>query len=105
MEVIKKIEDHGKLCIVSGILPRRWKSPYWSSKVIGINNRLQRYCKVMERVMFIDNWDRFYGNQKLYAADGLHLSKQGSNLLSMIIDEKVTINSNLDKRRRKENAG
>ena len=49
--------------------------------------------------MFVDYWDRFYGNQKLYAADGRHLSRQGTELLSVIIEEKVEINSNLEKRR------
>ena len=57
----------------------------------------------MEGVLFVDNWDRFSGNQKLYAADGMHLSRQGKNLLSVIIEEKVEINSNLDKRRRRVN--
>ena len=56
----------------------------------------------MDGVMFIDNWDRFYGKRKLYAADGIHLSRQGTSMLSVIIEEKVEINSNLDKRRRKE---
>ena len=56
----------------------------------------------MDGVMFVDNWDRFYGNRKLYTADGVHLNRQGTNLLSVIIEEKVEVNSNLDKRRRRE---
>ena len=99
-EVIKKIKYQGELCIVSGILPRKGESSYcWSSRAIGINNRLQGYCREVEVVMFVDNWDRFYGNRKVYAADRMHLSRQGTNLLSVIIEEKVEINSNLDKRR------
>ena len=101
-EVIKETKDKGKLCIVSGIVPRRGESSYWSSRAIGINNRLQGYCKEMDGVMFVDNWDRFYGNRKLYTADGVHLNRQGTNLLSVIIEEKVEVNSNLDKRRRRE---
>ena len=100
---IKETREQGKLCIVSGILPRRGESPYWSSRAIGINNRLEKYCREMEGVMFVDNWDRFYGNQRLYTADRVHLSRQGTNLLSVIIDEKVEINLNLDKRRRRKN--
>ena len=102
-EAIREIKEKGKLCIVSGILPRRGESSYWSSRAIGMNDRLQKYCKEMDGVMFIDNWTRFYGNRKLYATDGIHLSRQGTNLLSVIIEEKVEINSNLDKRRRREN--
>ena len=101
-DAIKETRDQGKMCIVSSILPRKGESSYWSSRAIGMNNRLQRYCKEMEGVMFVDNWDRFYGNRKLYAADGRHLSRQGTDLLSVIIEEKVEINSNLEKRRKKE---
>ena len=101
-DAIEETRNQGKLCIVSGIVPRRGESSYWSSRAIGINNRLQGYCKGMDGVMFIDNWDRFYGKRKLYAADGIHLSRQGTSMLSVIIEEKVAINSNLDKRRRKE---
>ena len=101
-DAIKETIDQGKLCIVSGIVPRRGESSYWSSRAIGINNRLQGYCKEMDGVMFIDNWDRFYGNRKLYSADGMNLSRLGTSLLSVIIEEKVQINSNLDKRRRRE---
>ena len=101
-DAIKETLDQGKLCIVSGIVPRRGESSYWSSRAIGINNRLQGYCKEMDGVMFIDNWDRFYGNRKLYSADGMNLSRLGTSLLSVIIEEKVQINSNLDKRRRRE---
>ena len=102
-DAIKETRDQGKMCIVSSILPRKGESSYWSSRAIGINNRLHRYCKEMEGVMFVDNWDRFYGNRKLYAADGRHLSRLGTDLLSVIIEEKVEINSNLDKRRKREN--
>ena len=77
-EVIKKIKYQGELCIVSGILPRKGESSYWSSRAIGINKR------------------------KLYAADGMHLSRQGTKLLSVIVEEKVDINSNLDKQRKRE---
>ena len=54
-EAIRETKEKGKLCIVSGILPRRGESSYWSSRAV-------------------------------------------------IIEEKVEINSRLDKRRRRENA-
>ena len=99
-EAIDKVRSKGKLCVVSGILPRFGKSPYWSSRAIGVNNRVQSYCKEkFHDVMFIDNWDRFYNNQRFYARDGVHLNNKGSEILSTIIDEKVQINSNLVARR------
>lgn len=103
-DAISKIRSNGKMGIVSGILPRHEKSPYWSSRAIGINNRVQNYCKKLDNVMFIDNWDRFYNNRRFYARDGVHLNNQGSELLSTIIDERVQINSNFVSRRQKRPA-
>ena len=100
---IEKVTSRGKRCIISGILPRLKESPYWSSRAIGINNRVQEICKAKQGVMYIDNWDRFYNNRGFYSDDGIHLNKQGSDMLSMLMDEKVQINSNLEIRRQRIN--
>ena len=100
-DTIEKVTRRGKRCIISGILPRLKESPYWSSRAIGINNRVQEFCKAKQGVMFIDNWDRFFHNQRFYSEDGIHLNKQGTDMLSMIMDEKVQINSNLEIRRQR----
>ena len=102
-DTIEKVTSRGKRCIISGILPRLKESPYWSSRAIGINNRVQEICKAKQGVMYIDNWDRFYNNRGFYSDDGIHLNKQGSDMLSMLMDEKVQINSNLEIRRQRIN--
>lgn len=93
-DAIKKVRERGKMCVVSGILPRHNESHYWSSKAIGINDRVQKYCSKMDGVMFIDNWDRFYHNQKFYTRDGVHLNYLGTDMLSSIIDREVELYSN-----------
>ena len=93
-DAIKKVRERGKMCVVSGILPRHNESHYWSSKAIGINDRVQKYCSKMDGVMFIDNWDRFYHNQKFYTRDGVHLNYLGTDILSSIIDREVELYSN-----------
>ena len=62
--------------IVIGILPRLNVSHYALSKAIGINSRLEAICK-RNRVQFINLWDQFYGNRKLYRRDGTHFSEEG----------------------------
>ena len=96
---IEKVTNKGKLCIISGILPRLKESPYWSSRAIGINDRVREICKTKPGVMFVDSWDSFYNNRRLYSEDGIQLNKQGSDMLSILIDEKVHVNSNLESRR------
>ena len=96
---IEKVINKGKLCIISGILPRLKESPYWSSRAIGINDRVSEICKTKPGVMFVDNWDSFYNNRRFYSEDGIQLNQQGVDMLSTLIDEKVHVNSNLEIRR------
>ena len=94
-EAIEKVRSKGKICLVSGILPRQSESRYWSSKAIGINNRVQKLCSEIDGAMFLDNWEKFYHNRRWYTRDGIHLNYQGSKVLSNIVDAEVELNLNL----------
>ena len=80
-EMLGKIRESGRRCVVSGILPRVYVSREWLSRTIGVNDRVKGMCKDVG-VSFVDVWDRFYGRRDLYARDGVHLSRKGVDVLS-----------------------
>ena len=65
--------------IVLGILPRLDVSHFALSKALGINGRLKSICQ-KKGVRYIDLWDTFYGNRKMYRRDGIHFSEEGMRL-------------------------
>ena len=83
VETVHKKTDNG---IIIGLLPRLNVSHYALSKAIGINDRLKSICQGTG-VRFINFWDTFIGNRKLYRRDGIHFSEEGmrvfGNLLSL----------------------
>lgn len=87
-EVLDKIRKKGGIPVVHGILPRRGVRKEWSSRAIGINSRLEKYCKE-NAIPFLDNWSLFYGKDKLYARDGVHLSRVGVSTLARSLDRIV----------------
>lgn len=87
-EAIEKIRTKGGVSVICSILPRRGASREWMSRAIGINGRLDSYCKELE-IPFIDNWHRFYGRDDAYARDGVHLSRKGVSVLGRTIDRVV----------------
>ena len=80
VETLKRTIDTAKNktknTLVIGILPRLNVSHFSLSKALGINERLKAICQ-MEEVTFIDLWDTFYGNRKLFKRDGIHFSEEG----------------------------
>ena len=58
---------------VTGILPRV-AGDEWASRALTLNHSVQSMCAAMG-LHYVDLWDRFYGDDRLYASDGLHSGK------------------------------
>ena len=87
-ELLRKVKESGRRCIVSGVLPRQKVGGLWLSQAIGLNDRLRTLCGEYE-VGFMDEWDRFFGRQELYARDGIHFSRKGVQELSECLERTV----------------
>ena len=72
--------------ILTGILPCIWRREEWSSRALGINQRVRALCKAND-VLFVDLWDDFYGKDVLYRQDGRHLSKQGDIIFARMLEK------------------
>ena len=59
---------------------RRHFSTYFKSKVIGINNRLRRWC-TKERVNFVEGGVTEKDKIRLLARDGVHFSRNGEDFM------------------------
>lgn len=89
-DMLPKIRESGKRCVVSGILPRVYVGGEWLSRAIGVNEQLKDLCK-KAGVSFVDEWSTFYGRRELYALDGVHLSRRGVEVLSKCLERGVGI--------------
>ena len=87
-ELLREVKESGRKCIVSGVLPRQKVGGLWLSQAIGLNARLGRLCRE-SGVGFLDEWDRFFGRQELYAMDGIHFSRKGVQELSECVERAV----------------
>ena len=87
-ELLREVKESGRRCIVSGVLPRQKVGSLWLLQAIGLNDRLRRMCGE-SGVGFMDEWDRFYGRQELYARDGIHFSRKGVQELSECLERTV----------------
>ena len=85
---LEKIRNRGGIPVVCGVLPRRGVGNEWLSRAITLNRRLASHCK-SNGWSFVDNWDRFYGKDALYARDGVHLSRQGVRVLAGTLEREV----------------
>lgn len=77
--LIQRLKNSGRNCVISGILPRMGVGIEWSSRAIGINNRISFMCN-REGIGFLDLWEEFQ-DRSLFAKDGVHLSYGGVELL------------------------
>ena len=77
--MIKKYKEkvNEKNIVISGILPRKFGDKSFFNKAFSTNNRLKTLC-AEENVNFVNFWDHFYFNKRLFWIDGLHLNKWGS---------------------------
>ena len=87
-EALGKIRDRGGIPIVCGVLPRRGVGREWLSRAIAINCRLEKHC-ANNGWAFIDDGQRFYGNDYLYCRDGVHLSREGVKTLSASLEREI----------------
>ena len=69
----------GRITLV-GPSTRRHFSPYFKSKVIGINNRLERWC-AKESVNFVEGGVTDQDKIWLLARDGVHFSRNGEDFM------------------------
>ena len=90
-DLLRELKESGRRCIVSGVLPRQRVGSLWHSHALGLNDRIKKLCKE-GGVGFIDEWDRFYGRQELYAMDGVHFSRKGVQELSECLERAVKQN-------------
>ena len=89
-DLLREMKESGRRCIVSGVLPRQRVGGLWLSKALCLNDRLRGFCR-RNGVGFIDEWDRFYGRQELYAMDGVHFSRKGVDVLSECLEGAVPV--------------
>ena len=87
-KLLREVKESGRKCIVSGVLPRQKVGGMWLSHALGLNDRLSKLCGE-SGVGFVDEWDRFYGRQELYAMDGVHFSRKGVQELSECLERAV----------------
>ncbi|KAG2467704.1 RS12 protein, partial [Polypterus senegalus] len=66
---------------VSGPLPLVRRSNEYYSRLLGLNNWLQGFCKKKD-VGFINNWNLFLERPRLFKRDGLHPNSFGARVLS-----------------------
>ena len=85
VETLHEKTDNG---IVVGLLPRNDVSHYSLSKAIGLNSRLENVC-TQKGVRFVNFWDRFVGNRKLYKRDGIHFNDEGKKLFGSLLNESL----------------
>ena len=88
--LLDKIRYEGRRCIIVGIAPKLNAGSEWISRAIGINSRLEKFVD-KGWVEYIDSWDHFWGNSKLYSADGLHFSRLGTDTLKVQIENALVL--------------
>ena len=77
--LLQRLASVRKPVLVTGILPRA-AGEEWASRALALNHSVRSMCAVMG-LHYVDLWDRFYGDARLYARDGLHLSEEGTRVL------------------------
>ena len=78
--LLQRLKDARKPVYVTGILPRLRASSEWFSRALALNSTVRQMCLSMG-LCFVDLWDQFYGCDRYYLRDGLHLSDEGARIL------------------------
>ena len=87
-ELLQCLKDTGRRCVVSGVLPRMGVGWEWTDSAREVNMIVGALCESIG-IKFLDGWDNFYGRRHLYARDGLHLSREGVEMLSKLLEGAV----------------
>lgn len=80
--LLQRLKDARKPVYVTGILPRLRASSEWFSRALALNSTVKQLCLSMG-LCFVDLWDQFYGCDRYYLRDGLHLSDEGARVLGV----------------------
>ena len=80
-ELVKTLEGRDSMSIVVGVLPRVRESNEWLSRAQSLNDFLEKECK-KAGIMFVNNWDTFWGSKYLYKYDGIHLNDKGKQIVA-----------------------
>ena len=78
--LLHRLKDARKPVYVTGILPKLCASSEWFSRALALNSTVKELCLSMG-LCFVDLWDQFYGCDRYYLRDGLHLSDEGARVL------------------------
>uniref|UniRef100_A0A8C4RP73 SGNH hydrolase-type esterase domain-containing protein n=1 Tax=Erpetoichthys calabaricus TaxID=27687 RepID=A0A8C4RP73_ERPCA len=75
---------------ISGPLPLVRRSNEYYSRLLGLNNWLQGFCKNQD-IGFINNWDLFWERPRFFKRDGLHPNSFGARVLSENISKVIRL--------------
>ena len=75
------VESLGKRCIISGPIPNASRNSERFSRLYSLHQWLQGFCSATG-LDYIANFDSFWSNTSMYKADGVHLNKRGTKLLT-----------------------
>ena len=88
-EALVKIRNKGGTPVACGILPRLGHGKEWCSRAIGFNCRTEKFCRE-NNIAFVDVWENFYSRGRLFARDGVHLSRAGVSVLAGLVERAVS---------------
>ena len=87
--MVAKLVKSRRKCIITGILPKYRAGLEWSSRALGMNERVRKLCKE-NNIQFLDYWGRFWDKKELYSMDGYHFSRSGVLMLSELYEKELT---------------
>ena len=89
--LLDSIKDRANNATMIAVLPRMKANTYTLSRAIRINSALEKMC-ARANIRFIDPWENFIYNPKLYKKDGTHINSQGLDILASYIIKQTKIN-------------
>ena len=87
-KLIEKLKTRREKSILVSILPRPTANREISSRISGMNNRVQDICE-KAGIEFVDMTDHFERKPWLYDRDGTHLSTQGKNEYCRVLESSI----------------
>ena len=84
--LINILKDRRTKPVLCCILPRKTCPPNWNSSARSWNDWLKVRCH-QSGISFLELWDTFDKDDKLYSRDGVHLSPKGKNRLADAIED------------------
>ena len=88
VSTVKAVREKTVNGIMVGLLPRPNTSHYALSKAVGINTRLETIFE-QNGVKFLNLWDEFIANRKLYQGGGTQFSEQGKKAFGNLLNDNV----------------